>query len=87
MLNSPIQQNQKIEGASAVCSLKISLVFLVSIFALLLSKLAEAQMTVDIAKITCRQYLFDKSISPEAPRIATWLMAISTVGVTIQQSI
>jgi hypothetical protein len=73
MLNSPIQQNQKIEGASALCSLKISLAFLVSIFALLLSKLAEAQMTVDIARITCRQYLFDKSISPEAPRIATWL--------------
>src|SRR5262245_2502723 len=32
-----------------------------------------AQMMVDMAKITCRQYLFDRTISPEAPRIATWL--------------
>jgi len=53
--------------------LKIWFVFLVSIFALLLSHLAEAQMTMDIAKITCKQYLFDRTISPEAPSIATWL--------------
>ena len=53
--------------------MKIWFVFLVSIFALLLSHLAEAQMTMDIAKITCKQYLFDRTISPEAPSIATWL--------------
>jgi hypothetical protein len=34
---------------------------------------AQAQMVIDMAKITCRQYLFDRTISPEAPRIATWL--------------
>src|SRR5262249_38251852 len=35
--------------------------------------LARTRMMVDMAKITCRQYLFDRTISPEAPRIATWL--------------
>jgi hypothetical protein len=34
---------------------------------------AEAQMTVDVGKITCRQYLFDKRVSPRAPMIANWL--------------
>jgi hypothetical protein len=30
-------------------------------------------LSLEAAKITCRQYLFDRTISPEAPRIATWL--------------
>ena len=34
---------------------------------------ARAQMTVDVAKITCRQYLFDRTFSPRAPMIANWL--------------
>ena len=34
---------------------------------------APAQMTVDVAKITCRQYLFDRTFSPRAPMIANWL--------------
>ena len=34
---------------------------------------ATAQMTVDVAKITCRQYLFDRTFSPRAPMIANWL--------------
>jgi len=33
----------------------------------------QAQMTVDVAKITCRQYLFDRTFSPRAPMIANWL--------------
>ena len=37
------------------------------------AELAQAQMVVDMAKITCRQYLFDCTISPEAPQIASWL--------------
>jgi len=41
--------------------------------ALLFAQTARAQMTLDVAKITCRQYLFDKTISPEAPRIAMWV--------------
>jgi hypothetical protein len=41
--------------------------------AVLCAQAAQAQMVVDMAKITCRQYLFDRTISPEAPRIATWL--------------
>ena len=28
---------------------------------------------IDVAKITCRQYLFDKMLSPRAPMIANWL--------------
>jgi hypothetical protein len=32
-----------------------------------------AQIKVDIAKITCRQYIFDKNISLKAPIIANWL--------------
>jgi hypothetical protein len=40
---------------------------------LLLAGPATAQMTVDVAKITCRQYLFDRTFSPRAPMIANWL--------------
>jgi HdeA/HdeB family len=40
---------------------------------LLLAAKAWAQMTVDVAKITCRQYLFDRTFSPRAPMIANWL--------------
>ena len=39
----------------------------------LLASAAQAQMTVDVAKITCRQYIFDKNFSPKAPMIANWL--------------
>jgi acid stress chaperone HdeB len=53
--------------------LKIRLAYLLSIPSLLLCQGAEAQMTIDIAKVTCRQYLFDRTISPEAPRVAAWL--------------
>ena len=41
--------------------------------ALLAVSEARAQMTVDVAKITCRQYLFDRNFSPRAPMIANWL--------------
>src|SRR6201984_2784979 len=40
---------------------------------LLLAAQARAQMTVDVCKITCRQYLFDRTFSPRAPMIANWL--------------
>ena len=40
---------------------------------LLAAGAARAQMTIDVAKITCRQYLFDKVLSPQAPMIANWL--------------
>ena len=53
--------------------LKICPPFLISIFILLLWQSAQAQITIDIAKVTCRQYLFDRTISPEAPRVAAWL--------------
>jgi hypothetical protein len=48
-------------------------VVLVPFVTILFLEVAQAQLAIDIAKITCRQYLFDRTISPEAPRIATWL--------------
>jgi acid stress chaperone HdeB len=34
---------------------------------------ARAQVTVDVAKITCRQLFFDKTISPNEKSLALWL--------------
>ncbi len=34
---------------------------------------ARAQVTVDVAKITCRQLFFDKLISPNEKSLALWL--------------
>jgi acid stress chaperone HdeB len=42
-------------------------------FAILAIPKAQAQMTVDLAKVTCRQYLFDNFISANAPAVAAWL--------------
>ena len=53
--------------------MKISSITLAALLLLLLAAEAEAQMTVDVAKITCRQYLFDRTFSPRAPMIANWL--------------
>jgi hypothetical protein len=49
--------------------------YFVILAALLLLSASEtqAQMTVDVAKITCKQYLFDRTFSPRAPMIANWL--------------
>jgi HdeA/HdeB family protein len=52
--------------------MKISSIALAALL-LLLAAEARAQMTIDVAKITCRQYLFDKVLSPRAPMIANWL--------------
>jgi hypothetical protein len=49
------------------------LITLTALLAALSSSEAWAQMTVDVAKITCRQYLFDRTFSPRAPMIANWL--------------
>jgi len=51
----------------------IWLVLLISTFTWLFPQEVQAQKTIDVAKITCRQYLFDRTISPWAPRIVTWL--------------
>jgi hypothetical protein len=53
--------------------MKYWLVTLASLAAILGVLPAQAQMTIDVGKITCRQYLFDKNISPKAPTVATWL--------------
>jgi HdeA/HdeB family len=34
---------------------------------------AHAQVSIDVAKITCRQLLFDKVISPNTKSLALWL--------------
>jgi hypothetical protein len=52
--------------------MKISWMTVIALLVLFASD-AKAQMTVDVAKITCRQYLFDRNISPRAPMIASWL--------------
>ena len=34
---------------------------------------AQAQISLDVAKITCRQIIFDKFISPKQKSLALWL--------------
>jgi hypothetical protein len=46
---------------------------LASALAILAAPNAQAQMTVDLAKVTCKQYLFDNLISANAPMVAVWL--------------
>jgi acid stress chaperone HdeB len=41
--------------------------------ALLGAPQAQAQVSVDVAKITCRQLFFDKLISPNEKSLALWL--------------
>jgi hypothetical protein len=49
------------------------LMMLGGLMALLASPAAHAQLNVDFAKITCRQYLLDPNFSPKEPMIANWL--------------
>jgi hypothetical protein len=53
--------------------MKAYFVILAALPVLLSASETRAQMTVDVAKITCRQYLFDRTVSPRAPMIANWL--------------
>ncbi len=53
--------------------MKAYFVTLTALSVLLSASQARTQMTVDVAKITCRQYLFDRNFSPRAPMIANWL--------------
>jgi|SRR5215467_610052 len=53
--------------------MKAYFVILAALSVLLPASQARAQMTVDVAKITCRQYLFDRNVSPRAPMVANWL--------------
>jgi hypothetical protein len=48
----------------------MALLPLVAIFA---APQAQAQVSVDVAKITCRQLFFDKMISPNEKSLALWL--------------
>jgi len=48
----------------------MALLPLIAIFA---APQAQAQVSVDVAKITCRQLLFDKVISPNSKSLALWL--------------
>ena len=53
--------------------MKAYFVILAALSVLLSASEARAQMTIDVAKITCRQYLFDRTFSPRAPMVANWL--------------
>ena len=55
--------------------MKAHFVTLTALSVLLSASEAPAQMTVDVAKITCRQYLFDRTFSPRADdrKLAQWL--------------
>lgn len=53
--------------------MRIWFVTLALAVAILATPKAQAQMTVDLAKATCRQYLFDNLISANAPVVAAWL--------------
>jgi hypothetical protein len=53
--------------------MRIWLVTLTSALTILAAPNAQAQMAVDLAKVTCRQYLFDNLISANAPMVAVWL--------------
>ena len=48
-------------------------VILASAFAILAAPNAQAQMAMDFSKVTCKQYLFDKLISANAPLVAAWV--------------
>jgi len=49
--------------------MKAYFVALTALSLLLSASAAWAQMTVDVAKITCRQYLFDRTFSPRVTLI------------------
>jgi acid stress chaperone HdeB len=53
--------------------MRVLLVTLASTFAILAAPNAQAQISVDLAKVTCKQYLFDSLISANAPKVAVWL--------------
>jgi acid stress chaperone HdeB len=53
--------------------MRVWLVALASAFVITAAPNAEAQITLDLAKVTCKQYLFDNLISANAPRVAAWL--------------
>ena len=46
---------------------------LLALVAVLGAPPAQAQVSVDVAKITCRQLFFDKMISPNEKSLALWL--------------
>ncbi len=53
--------------------MQLRLILLGGLLALLAVPAAHAQIKVDFAKITCRQYLLDPNFSPKEPMIANWL--------------
>ncbi len=53
--------------------MKVWSIALLPLVAVLGAPQAQAQVTVDVAKITCRQLFFDKMISPNEKSLALWL--------------
>ena len=53
--------------------MKARLIAFLPLLLILGTPAAQAQVSVDVAKITCRQLLFDKVISPNTKSLALWL--------------
>jgi len=53
--------------------MKVRSLALVPLLVILGALQAQAQVSVDVAKITCRQLFFDKTISPNEKSLAIWL--------------
>ena len=53
--------------------MRVWLVTLASAFVITAAPNVQAQITLDLAKVTCQQYLFDNLISANAPKVAACL--------------
>jgi hypothetical protein len=53
--------------------MQLRMIMLGAVSVLVAAHAAHAQIKVDFAKITCRQYLLDPNFSPKEPMIANWL--------------
>ncbi len=53
--------------------MKARLIAFIPLVLILGAPAVQAQISIDVAKITCRQLLFDKVISPNTKSLALWL--------------
>ena len=53
--------------------MKVRLIAFISLLGLVGVMPAQAQLAIDVSKITCRQLFFDKFISPNEKSLALWL--------------
>jgi acid stress chaperone HdeB len=53
--------------------MKVRFIAFCALAAVFVASAAQAQLSLDVSKITCRQLLFDKIISPNEKSLALWL--------------